>query len=67
MDDFIGIIVAFCFICVIFLFGFGIGSGSQKEFLLDKYCAAQSGIYEVIDDVNYCVVDNQLFKIEWSE
>lgn len=34
---------------------------------LNKYCTAQQGIYERIDDVNYCVVDNQLFAIEWSE
>lgn len=67
MNDFIeSSLVILLLLVTLFLLMFA-GWSIGVRGTLDKYCAAQQGIYERIDDVNYCIVNNQLFAIEWRE
>lgn len=44
-----------------------VGSVSKENEILDLYCKSLSGQHEWIDDIDYCIIDQQLHQIEWVE
>lgn len=64
MDDDWFLLYILFFVMVLSV-GIGIGLNWDKDILLTSYCQHQQGIYEQINAIDYCIVDNQLQEIEW--
>lgn len=64
MDDIEKLIVLFL-VLVLAWVTFNLGQVVREDRMLDAYCEHQQGIYERIDDIDYCIVDRQLQEIEW--
>lgn len=64
MDDIEKLIVLFLALVLAWV-TFNLGRIMQEGRMLDAYCQHQHGIHEQVDDIDYCIVDNQLQEIEW--
>lgn len=65
MDGFLNWFIVWLVALCLFFGGMYIGISSGQQFAKHDYCQHQHGIYEQIDDIDYCIVDNQLQEIEW--
>lgn len=58
--------ILFAFACTVcFYIGIRTGIVVESDILKTDYCEYNNATYEQIDEVDYCIKDNQLFQIEW--
>ena len=67
LDDVMGFIIIVVILGFFMFLGGLVGSLARTNSILSNYCESQSAQYEVVDDVDYCLKDNQLTQIEWMK